>query len=142
MSEQPAANSPAPPNPPAPKRRRRRVLRLLGILALLLVVLVLTAPWIVARTGLRDRTINTILKSPSVTASSESASFGWFSPLSVHGLDLTSTNKRVDIRVEDMAAERSPLQLLSSAPDLGTIRVDEASCAAGIAARRRIQGTR
>src|SRR5690349_10145362 len=123
MSEQPAANSPAPPNPPAPRRRRRRLLRLVGGLALLLVVLVLAAPSIVAHTGLRDRTINTILASPSVTASSESASYGWFSPLSVHGLELISPNKHVDIRVEDMTAERSPLQLLSSAPDLGTIRV-------------------
>ena len=125
MSEQPAANSPTPPNPPTPKRRRRRILRFLGILTLLLVVLVLVTPWIVARTELRDSTINAILKSPSVTASSESASFGWFSPLSVHGLELTSTNKRVNIRVEDMTAERSPLQLLSSAPDLGTIRVSK-----------------
>src|SRR5947207_1239974 len=123
MNEQPASNSPAPVNPPAPKRRRRRILRFLGILALLLVVLVLVAPVIVSRTGLRDHTINTILKSHSVTASSESASFGWFSPLSVHGLELNSTNKRVNIRVEDMTAERSPLQLLSTAPDLGTIRV-------------------
>ena len=125
MSEQPAANSPAPPNPPAPKRRRRRILRILGILALLLVVLVVAAPWIVAHTGLRDRAINAILASPSVTASSESASFGWFSPLSVHGLGLNSTNKRIDIRVDDIAAERSPLQLLASSPDLGTIRVDK-----------------
>jgi hypothetical protein len=122
MSDHPTANAPVPANSPAPKRRRRRIFLILGILAL---VLVLAAPWIVALTGLRDRTINAILASPSVTASSESASFGWFSPLSVHGLELTSTNKRVDIRVDDMAAERSPLRLLSTAPDLGTIRVSQ-----------------
>ncbi|QDU19017.1 hypothetical protein [Urbifossiella limnaea] len=78
-----------------------------------------------ASTGLRDRAINTILASPSVTASSEAASLGWFTPLSVRGLALTSSNKRVDIRLEDMGSDRSPLRLLSTAPDLGTIRVSK-----------------
>ena len=99
--------------------------RILGILAILLVVLILVAPLIVANTGLRDRAINAILASPSVTASSESASFGWFSPLSVHGLQLASTNQHIDIHVEDIAAERSPLAALGSAPDLGTIRLEK-----------------
>lgn len=119
MNTQTAAGS------PTPKRRRIRILRILGILTVLLVALVVLAPWIVAQTGLRDRTINAILASPSVTASSESASFGWFSPLSVHGLDLKSTNNRFEVHVEDFAADRPPLQLLSSAPDLGTIRISK-----------------
>jgi hypothetical protein len=119
MSEQTAANN------PTPKRRRFRIVRTLGIFAILLAVLIVVAPWIVAHTGLRDMAINTILASPSVTASTDSASFGWFSPLSVHGLHLNSTNNHVDIRVEDITAERSPWQLLSSAPDLGTIKVEK-----------------
>jgi hypothetical protein len=97
----------------------------LSISAILLVVLIVAAPWIVAHSGLRDTAINTILASPSVTASSGSASFGWFSPLSVHGLRLSSTNNHLDVRVEDMTAERSPWQLLTSAPDLGTIQVEK-----------------
>jgi hypothetical protein len=97
----------------------------LGISAILLAALIVAAPWIVARTGLRDRTINAILASPSVTASSDSASFGWFSPLSVRGLQLKSANTKVDIRAEDITAERSLWQLWSSAPDLGTIRADK-----------------
>src|SRR5262249_10135903 len=67
--------------------------------------------------------INAILASPSVTASSQGASFGWFSPLTLQGLQLNSTNKRIDIRVEDITADRSPWELLRSSPDLGTIRV-------------------
>ena len=117
MSEQ------APPN--TPRRSRFRIIRILGIFAILLVVLILAAPWIVAKTGLRDRAINAILASPSVTASSDSASFGWFSPLSIHGLQLNSTNNRIDIRVEDMATDGSPWQLWKSAPDLGTIRIEK-----------------
>ena len=125
MSEQPAANAPAPPRPAVPRKRRKRIIRLLAILALVLAALVLAAPWIVARTGLRDRTLNTILNSPSVEASSESASFGWFSPLAVDGLGLQSSNKRVDIRVGHISTERSPLRLWTSSPDFGTVRVDK-----------------
>src|SRR6516164_4334827 len=120
MSEQTAAKTPKPP-----RRRWRRIIRILGILAILLAVLLVSAPWIVARTGLRDEAINAIVASPSVTASSDSASFGWFSPLSVHGLHLNSTNNHVDIRVEDIAAERSLYQLWTSAPDVGTIKVEK-----------------
>jgi hypothetical protein len=74
-------------------------------------------------TGLRDRLINAILASPSVRASSQSASFGLFSPLSIHGLQLNNTNNHIDIRVDDITAERTPWRLLISSPDLGTIRV-------------------
>jgi hypothetical protein len=111
---------------PTRKRRRLRMIRILWVFVmLLLVMLIMAAPWIVAHTGLRDEAINAIVASPSVTASSDSASFGWFSPLSVHGLHLNSTNNHVDVRVEDIAAEQSPYQLWSSAPDLGTLKVEK-----------------
>jgi hypothetical protein len=97
----------------------------LFISTILLALLIVAAPRILARTRLRDRAINTILASPSVTASSDSASFTWFSPLSVHGLHLNSTNKHVEVSVEDVSAERCLWRLWSSAPDLGTIRVDK-----------------
>src|SRR6516225_4150571 len=105
MSEQTAADK------PTPKRRRFRIIRILGIAAIVLAVLIVAAPWVVAHTRLRDTAINSILASPSVTATSDSASFGWFSPLSVHGLHLNSTNNHLGVRVEDIAAERSPWQL-------------------------------
>jgi hypothetical protein len=90
-----------------------------------LAILIVAAPFIIAGTGLRDRAINAILASPSVEASSDRASFGWFSPLSVDGLQLNSTNKHVEIRVDGVAAERSPLQLLTTAPDLGPVRAEK-----------------
>jgi hypothetical protein len=96
----------------------------LCISAILLAGLIVSAPRIVAHTRLRDTAINSILTSPSVTASSDGASFGWFSPLSVHGLHLNSTNNHLDVRVEDITAERSLWQLCFSAPDLGTIKVE------------------
>jgi hypothetical protein len=136
MSEQTAANG------PAPRRRRLRVIRILGISAILLALLIAAAPWVVAHTGLRDTAINAILASPSVTASSDSASFGWFSPLSVHGLHLNSSNNHVAVRVEDITAERSPWQLLSSAPDLGTIKVDRPHVLLELPLNVQVQGPR
>jgi hypothetical protein len=97
----------------------------LFISAIFLALLIVAAPRILARTRLRDRAINSILASPSVTASSDCASFGWFSPISVHGLRLSSANKHVDVSVEDVSAERCLWRLWSSAPDLGTIRIDK-----------------
>jgi hypothetical protein len=121
MSTQAASTSPTP----TPKRRRRRILRVLGLLAVLLAVLIAAAPGIVARTRLRDRAINAVVASPTLTATTESASFGWFSPPSARGLHLKSANGRLDIHAEAVTADRSPLRLWSSAPDLGTIRVEK-----------------
>jgi hypothetical protein len=118
MGEQIAASA------PKPRRRRFRILRLGAIVAVLLVVLIAAAPWIVAHTGLRDEAINTVLASPSVKASTAGASLGWFSPLSVEGLHLRSTDNRVDIRMEAITADRPFWQLWSSSPDLGTLQVE------------------
>jgi hypothetical protein len=110
--------------PDPPKKTRSRIIRIVGIVAIVLVMLVVAAPWIVARTGLRDSAINAILATPSVTASSKSASFGWFSPLSVSGLHLTSSNTRIQVDVERIAAEETPWRLWNSSPDLGTISLN------------------
>jgi hypothetical protein len=67
MSEQTAASA------PTPKPRWRRTIRILGVIAILLAVLIVAAPWVVAHTGLRDTAINKIVASPTVTASSDSA---------------------------------------------------------------------
>jgi hypothetical protein len=119
MSEQ------SPAAVPPPKKRRRRIRRILGVVAILLVVLIVTAPWLVAKTGLRDPLINWVLASPSVTASSDTASLGWFSSPSMRGLHLTSANGRLDIRAEEITAERSLVQMLASSADLGTITVEK-----------------
>jgi hypothetical protein len=97
----------------------------LCISAILLAILIGAAPWIVAHTGLRDTAINSILARPSVTGSSDGASFSWFSPLSVRGLRLSSKNNRLDVRVEEITAERFLWQICFSAPDLGTLKVEK-----------------
>ena len=112
-----------PAEPPAPKKRRRRIIRILGIVAILTVVLIVTGPWIAAHTGIRDKAINAALASPSLKASSDDASFGWFSSPTIRGLSLKSSNDHLDVRVEEITAERSILELLASSPDVGAIKV-------------------
>jgi hypothetical protein len=112
-------------NTPTQKRRRFRIVRILGIFAILLALLIVAAPWVVAHTSLRDEAINAIVASPSVRASSDSASFGWFSPLSVHGMHLKSANNHIDVSVYNLAADEPPVQLWATAPDLGTIRLNQ-----------------
>jgi hypothetical protein len=118
-------SEPTPAVPPNPNKRRRRIVRVLAIVAILVVVLIVTGPWLAAHTGLRDQAINAALASPSVTASSDSASFGWFSSPTIRGLNLKSSNDRLDVRVEEITAEQSILGLLASAPDLGAVKVEK-----------------
>src|SRR5262245_6856872 len=107
------------------KKKRRRWIRVLRVGLVLLVVAVLIGPLVLSKTRLRDRVINQAVRSPNVTASSQGASFGWFSPLSVQGLDLNSEKRSVRVRVNDIATEQPWWRLLARLPDLGTVRLEK-----------------
>src|SRR4051812_2783225 len=77
----------------APKTQRSRFRRVLDFVT----------------TGPRDLLINTILASPSVRASSQSASFSLFSPLSIQGLQLERT-KGKEQRCQEPFPLFSPLR--------------------------------
>ncbi len=117
MSDQPVQDNARP--------RRRRLLRLLGVAAALLLVLVLAAPWIIAKTGLRDSLVNKVIGTPNLTTTTERASFGWFSPLSVEGVTILGKESPFRIEVEKVAADRSWPELLTSSPHLGTITLEK-----------------
>ena len=106
-----------------PSRKKRWLPRVLGIVALLLIVLVLVAPTIIAKTGLRDSLINAIIGSPTLSASTEAASFGWFSPVAVEGIQIDGVRKHFQLHVDSVAADRTLLGLLASSPELGTITI-------------------
>lgn len=110
---------------PKRSRTRRRLFRLAGIVAILLVFVALIAPSIIAKTGLRDRLINAILGTPSLSASADQASFGWFSPLQVGGLQIDGVREHFQLHVDSIAADRSLSGLLLSSPELGTITIDK-----------------
>jgi hypothetical protein len=117
MSDQPVKDSGRP--------KRHRLKRVVWVTVIILVVLVLAGPWIVAHTGLRDLLINKILGSPDLTASTKSASFGWFSPLSVDGLKIESKQGHFRAEVEKVNADQPWPKLIASSPELGSITIEK-----------------
>ncbi len=103
----------------------QRLLRLMGVMTLLSVVLVLAAPWIIAQTGLRDRLINAIMGTPNLSASTQRASFGWFSPLAIEDVRIDGKLRRFRVELESLTADRSWPGLLASSPELGMIAIDK-----------------
>lgn len=91
----------------------------------LLALLVFLLPTIIARSTMRDRLINAILAAPELTATTEEASLGWFSPLSIKRANIVGQQQRFEVDVESIDAEYSWAQLLASSPDLGTILIDQ-----------------
>jgi hypothetical protein len=77
------------------------------VTTIVLLALVLAGPWIVAHTTLRDWLVNTILGSPNLRASTERASFGCFSPLSVDGLTIADKQRHFRLEVDKVIADRS-----------------------------------
>jgi hypothetical protein len=60
----------------------------------------------------------------NVQATTEGASFGWFSPFSITGLDLTTKDGRPLIHVTSIRGDRPWWRLLVSSSDLGRFEVD------------------
>lgn len=98
---------------------RRKVLI---FLAIDFVILIALAPTILSHTGLRDRIINSALANKAMSASTRSASLGYFSPLSIEGFDLQADDGSLEVKMEMMACEKSWLGMLVSGGDLGKIQ--------------------
>ena len=110
--------------PRTSKHRHPRRVKMLGLTLIGITLLGLTAPLIIARTGLRDWLINAIVASPNLSLSSAQASLGWTTPASIDGLTLEGAEKRFQLEIARVEAERAWPQLLASTPKLGTIIVD------------------
>ncbi|MDG2221910.1 MAG: hypothetical protein P8L85_11040 [Rubripirellula sp.] len=93
--------------------------------ASLLGLLVISTPTIIARTGIRDQLINAIIAASHLSASTEGASVGWLSPLSVDGLRINGMQNRFQVEVDRVTADRSWPRLLTSSPNLGKITVEK-----------------
>lgn len=113
------------PLPSDESRKRRWLIRLLGIVAILLIVLLLVAPSIIAKTGLRDKLINNLLGPTNLSASTEGATFGWFSPLTAEGIQVEGVRRHFELHVDRIAAEQTLLGLLASSPELGEITIEK-----------------
>ena len=106
------------PEATSPKRRPWIVLIISALIVLAAI------PWILAKTTLRDRSLNAIVSSEDITVTSTDASFGYFTPLSLSGLQIRSKDDATMIDVSHIQADHSWLGLLISRPELGTFRFE------------------
>ena len=95
---------------PRPKRRWTWV----GTLLVILVVLLALAPTIIARTPLRDMLVNSAIAGDEIVVSTESASFGYFSPMEILGFRLKATNGAMQVDIDEIETEKSWLIMLFS----------------------------
>ena len=99
--------------------------RLRTLICALLLFLIGTAcgPWIVSKTALCDQVISLVIGEPHLEVSSTSASFGWWTPLTVAGLELRNSEGDVVVTIDQLQAERSWFALWLSRPELGQFAV-------------------
>ncbi|MEM8668479.1 MAG: hypothetical protein AAGG48_13255 [Planctomycetota bacterium] len=101
--------------------------KLFAFFAIDFVILVALAPTILSKTSLRDRLINAALEEKSMKASTQSASLGYLTPLSIEGFELNADDGSLQVAMDSMACEKSWLSMLFSGGDLGTIRFNQPS---------------
>lgn len=102
--------------------RRRKRLLLSGTSFGILIVALL--PAIIAATPLRNMIANRALAMQELQASIGSASAGWLSPVFAESTELSRTDGSLRLQVPRAETQFSVIDLLSSTPDLGTIRLD------------------
>ena len=105
-----------------PKKKQGRSWFL--VLLILFAIAILFAPWLIAKTDLRDSVLNSIVDSPQWRVQSKAAQFGWLSPVAIDNLKITNADQSTTIELERLSCEKTLLDLWRDAPDLGAFRID------------------
>ena len=113
----------SPETPVGQRLRGRKRLLLSGSGLAILVVALL--PAIIAATPLRNTIANRALATSELQASIGSASAGWLSPVFAESAELARTDGSLRLQVPQAETQFSVIDLLSSSPDLGTIRFEK-----------------
>lgn len=118
-----------PPDGTEPRRRTRSSSpwpRRLVLLGLALVILVWAAPIIVAATPLRDYLLGMALEPKQGKLVSASASLGWFSPVTLRGVEIRNPDPDAEpiLTVETVTTNKTLLSLLMDRSKLGKIHLD------------------
>lgn len=114
MDETPENKSPA-----RLSKRKMSAFFVCGIAGLTLLFL----PGLIAATPLRNLVAAHFLNKNGFEGSIGNASAGWFTPVSAQDAKANKTDETLGFSVASMRTEFSTLDLLSSAPDLGTIHL-------------------
>ena len=89
------------------------------------IILIAAAPMIIANTPIRNRLIGGLVEHKKVTVTSEQASIGYFSPLSIGGLKIEANDGLTLIQFPKIVAQKSWLAMLRERPELGSFRFVE-----------------
>jgi hypothetical protein len=110
--------------PIAPQPKRRRSWRIvLGILALVFAGII-ALPYLLCWTPLRNLTLQVAAHQVHGTLTTSDASFGWFSPPTVHGLEIRSADDKPVVSVAAIELDRSLWELLRDPRDVGLVRIE------------------
>lgn len=123
-----AADSRTPPSVPA-AARSGRFFRLAFVAAVGLAILILCLPWIVAATPLRDALIRAALANPHLSASTRSASLGWFSSVRISELRIARDDGQFQLDIQRVETEKPWLKIWWELPAIGQITVDRPTVA-------------
>jgi hypothetical protein len=115
------ADDAAPIAPPPKRRRGWRII--LGILAILLAVVV-ALPYLLCWTPLRNSMLQVAAHEVHGTLTTSDASFGWFSPPVVRGLEIRSRDDKPVVSVAAIELSQPLWKLLSHPQDLGLVRIE------------------
>lgn len=105
---------------PEPARRSWRMVIIPVALATLLWLL----PGIVAHTPLLSWAVRTFSKLEA-TVAIRSASLGWFSPITVSGVEIRDAQNRPVLQLSEMKTEKSLLGILSNLSTVGSLKLDK-----------------
>lgn len=99
------------------------LMRRLFILGLMGVVLIVSAPWWVACSPLRNQVVGHVMSDPRLNVTAASASMGWSSMLELEDVEIESVNRALYISIDSLQFAQAWPMLWWSKPDLGITKV-------------------
>ncbi len=99
------------------------LMRRLFILVLLGVVPIVSAPWWVACSPLRNQVVGYVMADPRLNVKTGSASMGWSSVLKLEDVKIESVNRALHISIDSLQFAQTWPMLWWSKPDLGVTKV-------------------
>jgi len=122
MSDAPSKDSPSPSASPA--RPPRRWLRRIAALLLLPVIGVMAAPYIAAMAPFRDWLLGAALAELNGTVRSSGATFDWFRPVALYGLEIRPPAGPPVLVVPAVEGDTPLWRLILDRKNLGVFRID------------------
>jgi hypothetical protein len=119
-----ASSQPPTSGGPGGRNWDRRQLARYGIIAGVLVLTVWLAPIIAGYTPLRNLVLSSLGNELNGTVSASSASFGWFSPVQLHNVEVRDDRGELVLTIPTVKTSRMLRQILFDSSNVGSIQLD------------------